>query len=189
MEHPYLFFVKLFEWIGLDHFAHAYPHVIYSWVVMALLIFFGALAAKKLKLVPAGAQNFFEIIVSGIEEFMVDITGDEGRWFFPVVATIFIYILACNLVGLVPGFFPPTASLKANPTKKLSTTTAPARPHAGPTSPSKAAASPPWPRRSRPRGLRSSTASVSRSRLDSSTSTPMWIEACTFLKIGPASTI
>lgn len=111
MEHPYLFFVKLFEWIGLDHFAHSYPHVIYSWVVMIILIFFGALAAKKLNLVPAGAQNFFEVIVSGIEEFMVDITGDEGRWFFPVVATIFIYILACNLVGLVPGFFPPTASL------------------------------------------------------------------------------
>jgi F-type H+-transporting ATPase subunit a len=111
VEHPYLFFVKLFEWIGLDHFAHSYPHVIYSWVVMIILIFFGALAAKKLNLVPAGAQNFFEVIVSGIEEFMVDITGDEGRWFFPVVATIFIYILACNLVGLVPGFFPPTASL------------------------------------------------------------------------------
>jgi len=111
VEHPYLFFVKLFEWIGLDHFAHSYPHVIYSWVVMAILVFFGALAAKKLSLVPAGAQNFFEVIVSGIEEFMVDITGDEGRWFFPVVATVFIYILACNLLGLVPGFFPPTASL------------------------------------------------------------------------------
>jgi len=27
MEHPYLFFVKLFELIGLGHFAHAYPHV------------------------------------------------------------------------------------------------------------------------------------------------------------------
>jgi len=111
VEHPYLFFVKLFEWIGLDHFAHSYPHVIYSWVVMAILIFFGSFAAKKLSLVPAGAQNFFEVVVSGIEEFMVDITGDEGRWFFPVVATIFIYILASNLLGLMPGFFPPTASL------------------------------------------------------------------------------
>ncbi len=111
MEHPYLFFVKLFEWIGLDHFAHSYPHVIYSWVVMIVLIVLGSLAARKLNLVPAGAQNFFEVVVSGIEDFMVDITGDEGRWFFPVVATIFIYILTCNLVGLIPGFFPPTASL------------------------------------------------------------------------------
>ena len=111
MEHPYMFFVKLFEWIGLSHFAHSYPHVIYSWVVMILLIFFGSLAAKKLNLVPSGAQNFFEVVVSGIEDFMVDVTGEEGRWFFPVVATIFIYIMTCNLIGLVPGFFPPTASL------------------------------------------------------------------------------
>ena len=74
MEHPYMFFVKLFEWIGLSHFAHSYPHVIYSWVVMVLLIFFGSLAAKNLSLVPTGAQNFFEVVVSGIEDFMVDVT-------------------------------------------------------------------------------------------------------------------
>ena len=46
-----------------------------------------------------------------MEEFMVDITGDEGRWFFPIVATIFIYVATCNLLGLVPGFYPPTASI------------------------------------------------------------------------------
>ncbi|MCF8080141.1 MAG: F0F1 ATP synthase subunit A [Desulfobacterales bacterium] len=111
MEHPYLFLVKLFEAIGLGHFAHAYPHVIYSWLVMALLIIGGAFAAKGISMIPSKGQNFFEIIVSGIEEFMVEITGDEGRWLFPLVATIFIYIFICNLIGLVPGFFPPTASL------------------------------------------------------------------------------
>ena len=111
MEHPYLFFVKLFELIGLEHFAHTYPHVIYSWVVMILLIGFGAVAAKSVSMVPAKAQSFFEIIISGMEEFMVDITGEEGRWIFPVVATIFLYIFACNLIGLIPGFYPPTASL------------------------------------------------------------------------------
>jgi len=109
--HPYLFFVKVFEWIGLGSFAHHYPHVIYSWVVMLLLIVSGSIAAKKTSLIPTGAQNFFEVIIAGIEDFMVDITGEEGRWFLPVVATIFIYILTCNLLGLVPGFFPPTASL------------------------------------------------------------------------------
>ncbi|MEZ4528203.1 MAG: F0F1 ATP synthase subunit A [Desulfobacterales bacterium] len=111
MEHPYMFFVKLFELMGLDHFAHANPHVIYSWVVMLLLICFGFLASKGMSLVPTKVQNLFEIILGGIEDFMVDITGEEGRWLFPLVATIFIYIFACNLIGLVPGFFPPTASL------------------------------------------------------------------------------
>jgi len=111
VEHPYLFFVKLFESIGFEHFAHKYPHVIYSWVVMAILIVFGMLAAKGIGMIPTKRQNLFEIIISGIEDFMVDITGEEGRWLLPLVATIFIYIFSSNLIGLVPGFFPPTASL------------------------------------------------------------------------------
>ena len=111
MEHPYLFLVKLFEAIGLGHFAHAYPHVIYTWFVILLLIFFAVLATRKIELIPTKAQNFFEILISGMEEFMVDITGEEGRWFFPIIATIFIYIATCNLLGLVPGFYPPTASI------------------------------------------------------------------------------
>ena len=111
MEHPYLFFVKFFEAIGLAHFAHAYPHVIYMWVVMALLIILSALAAKTVTLVPSKGQNFFEIVISGLEEFAVTITGEEGRWLFPLIGTIFIFIATSNLIGLIPGFFPPTASL------------------------------------------------------------------------------
>ena len=111
MEHPYLFFVKFFEVIGLSHFAHTYPHVIYMWVVMALLIILSALAAKTVTLIPSKGQNFFEIIISGLEEFAVTITGEEGRWLFPLIGTIFIFIATSNLIGLIPGFFPPTASL------------------------------------------------------------------------------
>ena len=111
MEHPYLFFVKFFELIGLGHFAHANVHVIYSWVVMILLITLGAIAAKSVKMIPSKGQNVFEIIISGMEDFMIELTGEEGRWLFPIIATVFIYISTCNLIGLVPGFFPPTASL------------------------------------------------------------------------------
>ena len=71
--HPYLFLVKLFEAIGLGHFANAYPHVIYSWFVMIILIILGAVAAKGISMIPTKAQNVFEILISGIEEFMVDL--------------------------------------------------------------------------------------------------------------------
>jgi len=111
VEHPYLFFVKLFEWIGLAHFAHSYPWVIYSWVVIALLIVFCYMPVKAMTMVPSKAQNFLEIVVSGLEDFMISVTGEEGRWLFPLAATVFIYVLSCNLIGLIPGFFPPTASL------------------------------------------------------------------------------
>jgi F-type H+-transporting ATPase subunit a len=53
----------------------------------------------------------FEIVISGMEDFMISVTGEEGRWLFPIVATVFLYIFSSNMLGLVPGFFPPTASL------------------------------------------------------------------------------
>ncbi len=106
-----MFFVKLLEFMGFDHFAHAYPHVIYSWVVIILLIVGAWLLTRGLSLVPGKKQNVAEMLVGGIEDFMVDVTGEEGRRFFPILATVFIYIFVCNLVGLVPGFYPPTASL------------------------------------------------------------------------------
>lgn len=111
MEHPYLFIVKFFEMIGLGHFAHMAPHVIYSWFVMLALIIIGFFATRGISMVPKAGQNLFEVIISGIENFMVDITGEEGRWLFPIIATVFIYIFSCNIIGLIPGFFPPTASL------------------------------------------------------------------------------
>jgi F-type H+-transporting ATPase subunit a len=43
-------------------------------------------------MVPTKAQNFFEIIIGGIEDFTVDVAGEEIRRFFPVLATLFIFI-------------------------------------------------------------------------------------------------
>jgi F-type H+-transporting ATPase subunit a len=111
MEHPWLLFVKIFEAIGLGDFAHVGKHIIYSWFVMLVLIICGAIAAKGLSLVPGKMQNFFEIIISGIEDFMIDVIGEEGRWLFPLAATIFLYIFISNLIGIVPGLFPPTANI------------------------------------------------------------------------------
>jgi len=111
MEHPYLFLPKVFELFGLGHFANAYPHVVYSWLVLLILIVLAYIGGRTITLVPGKAQNFFEVVVSGMEEFMVDVTGEEGRWFFPLVGSIFLYIVTCNLIGLIPGFFPPTASI------------------------------------------------------------------------------
>ena len=62
-------------------------------------------------MVPSTSQNVFETLVSGLEEFVVSITGEEGRKSVPFVITIFLFVLLGNLFGLLPGFFPPTASI------------------------------------------------------------------------------
>ncbi len=111
MEHPYLWFVKLAEKMGYGAWAHENVHVIYTWVVMLILVILAFLGRKTITLIPAKAQNVWEMVISGIEEFMVELTGDEGRWLFPLAATTFLFILVSNLVGLIPGFFPPTANL------------------------------------------------------------------------------
>jgi len=111
MEHPILFLVQLNDAIGLGSFAHHYPHVLYTWLVMIILIGFGLLATSGISMIPTKGQNFFEVIIGGMEEFIVDITGEEGRRFFPILATVFLYIFLCNLLGLFPGFYPPTTSV------------------------------------------------------------------------------
>jgi F-type H+-transporting ATPase subunit a len=107
MEHPILFLDLLTGAFNL----HIPPHVTYTWFVMALLVGLGYLASRSVSLVPAGAQNVFELVIGGLEEFMVEITGEEGRAFFPFIGTLFIFILTCNLMGLIPGFLSATANI------------------------------------------------------------------------------
>jgi len=95
----------------MEEWAGAHSHVTYMWLCMAILIFFGWLAGKSVSMVPKTAQNVFETLISGLEEFMVTITGDEGRKSYPIVLTLFLFVLLGNLMGLVPGFFPPTANI------------------------------------------------------------------------------
>ena len=107
MEHPILFLDLFLEKFGL----HIPPHVSYAVLVALILLVLGWLASRRISLVPKGAQNVFELVVSGLEEFMVDVTGEEGRAFFPFIASFFLFIMLCNLIGLIPGFYSPTANV------------------------------------------------------------------------------
>jgi F-type H+-transporting ATPase subunit a len=111
MEHPIFFITKLLEAIGLGHFAHAYPQVTYTWLIMLFLIVVSFLAVKSVKMVPGGGQNFFELVISGIENFQVETMGEHGRSVFPLIATLGIFIFFSNVLGLIPGFYSPTASI------------------------------------------------------------------------------
>jgi len=107
MEHPILFLDLFFEKFGLP----IPPHVGYAVLAALILLGLGWLAGRRISLVPTGAQNVFELVVSGLEEFMVDVTGEEGRAFFPFIASVFLFILLCNLLGLIPGFLSPTSNI------------------------------------------------------------------------------
>ena len=103
---------------GLDavgiNFPKEYIHIVYSWVIIAALIFLGWLATRRLTLVPGKSQNVWEALIGGMEDFVVQNMGEAGRKVFPVLFTLFIYILFMNLTGLIPGADAPTANINTN---------------------------------------------------------------------------
>jgi F-type H+-transporting ATPase subunit a len=78
--------------------------MVVSWIVAIGLIVFAQVATRDMKQVPGSAQNFLEWLVEGLYKFLAGIIGphlaQRTFWFF---ATIFIFILSANWMGLIPG--------------------------------------------------------------------------------------
>lgn len=78
--------------------------MVVTWVVALGLILLARMATRQIRAVPEGAQNFWEWLVESLYEFLEGIIGPDlvrkTFWFF---ATVFIFILACNWFGLIPG--------------------------------------------------------------------------------------
>jgi len=78
--------------------------MIVTWIVAVGLIVFAQVATRHMKAVPEGAQNFWEWLVEGLYTFLEGVIGSHlvarTFWFF---ATIFIFILSANWLGLIPG--------------------------------------------------------------------------------------
>ena len=76
-----------------------------TWVVAAGLVIFARVATRRMDRVPTGSQNFLEWLVESLYAFLEGIIGSRlvarTFWFF---GTVFIFILAANWAGLVPGF-------------------------------------------------------------------------------------
>lgn len=76
-----------------------------AWIVVIFFVIVAAVASRRNTLVPRGIHNFFEAIVVFLIDEMDKVTGDrqKTKLFFPLVATLFLFILANNWLGLIPG--------------------------------------------------------------------------------------
>lgn len=76
-----------------------------TWLVMAILILGAYLTTRKMRKVPQGLQNAFEAIVEGFMDLIEGVTNDRkrAREFFVYAFTIFLFIVASNWMGLIPG--------------------------------------------------------------------------------------
>jgi len=60
-------------------------------------------------------RNFFELVIEGIRFFMDDmLSKTDVRRFLPLIGALFLYIWTCNIMGIFPGFVPPTDNVNTN---------------------------------------------------------------------------
>src|SRR5258705_2871588 len=89
-------------------------HVTYTWLVMVILAALTFVASRNLQLVPRGLQNFLEVVLEQFQQMIDDVMGHEGRRYLPLIATLGLFILTSNLMGLVPGLTGVTSNLNTN---------------------------------------------------------------------------
>src|SRR5215468_2446770 len=89
-------------------------HVTYTWLVMIILAGLTFAASRNLQLVPRGLQNFLEVVLEQFQQMIDDVMGHEGRRYLPLIATLGLFILTANLMGLVPGLAGVTSNLNTN---------------------------------------------------------------------------
>lgn len=85
----------------------------YTWLVMAVLVIGSFLVTRRLKsdVKMSRWQNLLEILVSGLREQIRAASRQEPGPYLPFVGTLFLFIAVSNLLAVVPGYSPPTASL------------------------------------------------------------------------------
>lgn len=89
------------------------PHFVsYALLASFILIAVSFFVSRGISLVPGRVQNFMEILTEAMLNLADETIGHNyGRFFFPLIATIFLYIMTCNFMGLIPGFTSPTSNI------------------------------------------------------------------------------
>ncbi|MFA6305983.1 MAG: F0F1 ATP synthase subunit A [Candidatus Gracilibacteria bacterium] len=90
----------------IGEFAVRNTHITSILTLCVLLAVGLVLRSKKYQLVPGGFQNLMEALIGGMFDFFDQIIGDSEKTkkFFPLVTTIFLFVIVSNWMGLLPGF-------------------------------------------------------------------------------------
>lgn len=103
--HP-LIEIKLF---GID--VSVNKAVIMMWIICILIPCIFMLAVKGRRIIPTRLQSLAEVCIEFLKNMVVENMGKEGLKFFPFIATLFFFILFCNLLGKIPGAYTVTSQI------------------------------------------------------------------------------
>jgi F-type H+-transporting ATPase subunit a len=87
--------------------------MVYTWLIMAVLVVGSIAVTRHLStdITVSRWQNLVEVLVSGIRSEIRDIAHEDVDKYFPLIGTLFLFILLSNLLTFVPGYVAPTSSL------------------------------------------------------------------------------
>lgn len=85
--------------------------VVTTWIVMLALAVAAWMLTRKMRAVPDGLQLLLEGAIAAMEDGIATVLPAHAELVFPFVATLWVFILAANLTGLIPGLHSPTADL------------------------------------------------------------------------------
>lgn len=108
-EHPAIFMIPNFiPWLKGDFIP---DHITMAWLVILILGVISFLVTRRLKDVPGPLQNLLEVTVEAFQDLLETVIGPHGQRYLALIASVGLFILFCNLLGLVPGFKSPTSNL------------------------------------------------------------------------------
>ena len=76
--------------------------VLIAWLAMLIVLTISGIISMGLRRTPGKFQSFAEMVYSALESIPVSQIGTEGKNFTPVIGSLFLFILPCNLVGQLP---------------------------------------------------------------------------------------
>jgi F-type H+-transporting ATPase subunit a len=87
--------------------------IVFTWAVMVLMVAGSKLVTRKLTSETRLSrwQNIMEVLVTGMKDQIRDISHQDPGEYLPFVGTLFLFIAVSNILGIIPGFEPPTGSL------------------------------------------------------------------------------
>lgn len=87
------------------------PTLLNTWLIMAVLIILSILATHKMTRIPNPLQRIMEIYISFMDKLVRETLETTSRGYLPLVGTMFIFLLLCNWIGVIPGLHEPTKDL------------------------------------------------------------------------------
>jgi F-type H+-transporting ATPase subunit a len=86
--------------------------VVVTWGIMAAMVLGSHLALRRSSIRPGRGQALLELMVDTIARQLSDAMGVDAAPYFPLLATLFAFLVVANLCGLIPGVPPPTAFIQ-----------------------------------------------------------------------------